>query len=512
MDKLGEFYDDPLGHVMFSYPWDSEPAIQMVELAPKYQERFDSKYGPDVWACEFLDDLGAMAKANNFDGKSPVDPIQMATSSGHGIGKSVLVAFLVKWIMDTRPYCRGTITANTAEQLKAKTWAEVGKWHRLSVTSHLFQYNSGRGAMSLVNKQYPKEWFCSAQTCREENSEAFAGQHAANSTSFYIFDEASAIPHKIFEVREGGTTDGEPMVFDFGNPTRNSGDFFEECYGKKRHRWNVRCIDSRTVSISNKKRIDEWIADYGLDSDFVRVRVLGQPPSAGNIQFIPTLSVQEAQARPVTLNRFAQVAIGVDVARFGDDHSVIYCRVGDDARSWVPQRFLGLDTVQLTGRVIETVRAFRNLEMKIGLLAIDGTGVGGGVVDQLRHAGYNPTEVQFGSRPTDSAMYRYRVDEMWGRMRDAIKRRLILPTAYDPFGQQLFDDLTQREFGYTLAGNKIFLEPKADMKERGIASPDLADALALTFAVDVAPSTTPHGQADKPNMTNWDNDPLEGKD
>ena len=484
---IGRYYDDPLGYVMFVFPWDIYKPIQLVELQSPYKERFpNAKYGPDAWACEFLDDLGCEIKSRNFNGHTAVNPIQMATASGHGIGKSVLVAWLIKFIMDTRPFSKGTITANTAEQLKTKTWAEVGKWHKMSMTEAWFVYNSGRGAMNLSHKDHKEEWRCDAQTCREENSEAFAGQHAANATSFYIFDEASAVPDKIFEVREGGTTDGEPMVFDFGNPTRNSGRFFEECAGRFRHRYKVRCIDSRDVAITNKSRIKDWEDDYGEDSDFFKVRVRGMFPSAGSLQFIATALVEEAQLREIAPDDADALLIGVDVARFGDNESVLYPRIGYDARSWKAERYQGLDTVQLVGKVIEMVRAFRALGKTCAGLFVDGGGVGGGVVDQLRSLGYDVIEVQFGSKPINGKTYRYKSDEMWGNMRDAMPK-LCLPANNQPNGVDLRADLTQREFGYTLTGNKVHLETKKDMVARGVESPDIADALALTFAQHVAP-------------------------
>ena len=484
---IGRYYDDPLGYVMFVFPWDIYKPIQLVELQSPYKERFpNAKYGPDAWACEFLDDLGREIKSRNFNGHTAVNPIQMATASGHGIGKSVLVAWLIKFIMDTRPFSKGTITANTAEQLKTKTWAEVGKWHKMSMTEAWFIYNSGRGAMNLSHKDHKEEWRCDAQTCREENSEAFAGQHAANATSFYIFDEASAVPDKIFEVREGGTTDGEPMVFDFGNPTRNSGRFFEECAGRFRHRYKVRCIDSRDVAITNKSRIKDWEDDYGEDSDFFKVRVRGMFPSAGSLQFIATALVEEAQLREIAPDDADSLLIGVDVARFGDNESVLYPRIGYDARSWKAERYQGLDTVQLVGKVIEMVRAFRALGKACAGLFVDGGGVGGGVVDQLRSLGYDVIEVQFGSKPINGKTYRYKSDEMWGNMRDAMPK-LCLPANNQPNGVDLRADLTQREFGYTLTGNKVHLETKKDMVARGVESPDIADALALTFAQHVAP-------------------------
>ena len=528
-DEIASFYADPLGYVMFVFPWDTDPSIQLVKLEPKYQSRFPGAYcktkscpshaegehvhGPDKWACEFLDELGEDIRERSFDGTQSVRPIQYVTASGHGIGKSVLVAWLIKFIMDTRPYSKGVVTANTADQLRTKTWAELGKWHRLSITSHLFTYTSGRNAMAIYHNDNREGWRCDAQTCREENSEAFAGLHAANSTPFYIFDEGSAVPDKIYEVREGGTTDGEPMTFDFGNPTRNTGAFYENCMGRRRKRYKFRSIDSRSVAITNKARIDEWIEDYGEDSDFVKVRVKGEFPSAGSLQFIPTGSVEEAMKRPLIVDRFAPLLIGVDVARFGDDDSVIYPRIGNDARSFPIERFKGLDTVQLVGKVIDTLRRFQLLGMECAGLFIDGGGLGAGVVDQLRHLGYGPIEVQFGGGATDKQTYRFKGDEMWGHLREALATNLLLPEELAKQATELKAQLTQRQFGYTIQGNKVHLESKKDMKERlggDAASPDIADALALTYAFEVAPLHVPHGERHKSLMAVHEFDPLEG--
>jgi hypothetical protein len=190
---LSETYDSPLDFVELAYPW-GEPG----ELA--------AFAGPDRWQREFLKDLGDQVRERGFNGVHAVSPIRMAIASGHGIGKSTLVAWIVNWIMSTRPHCQGTVTANTFTQLETKTWAAILRWTRLSITSSWFLTTGNR----IYQREYPETWFCSAQSCREENSEAFAGQHAANSSSFYVFDEASAIPDRIFEVAEGGLTDGEP--------------------------------------------------------------------------------------------------------------------------------------------------------------------------------------------------------------------------------------------------------------------------------------------------------------
>jgi hypothetical protein len=411
---------------------------------------------------------------------------------------------------------KGTVTANTAEQLRTKTWAELGKWHRRSLTEHWYEYNTGRGAMSYKSKSKPEEWFCSAQTCREENSEAFAGQHAANATSFYIFDEASNVPDKIYEVREGGTTDGEPMTFDFGNGTRNSGRFYEECVGKLKHRFITRSIDSRHVHITNKKRAMEWIEDFGEDSDFVKVRVRGMFPSAGSMQFISTAMLEACQERELIADPYAALAIGVDVARFGDDESVIYPRLGWDARSFAPKRFRGLDGIQLATEVIRMIEEFAVLGITEPTIFIDVTGgVGASPYDQLMQLGYNPIAVNFGAGAVDKKTYRYKSDELWGDMRQGM-RHLCLPDSHSPHGMALGEQLTQREYGYMKVGNYIHLESKADMKDRldtGAGSPDIADALACTFFLPIAPrKLAAAGKSRGLQVANSDYDPLDPPD
>lgn len=486
-EDLAEFYADPLGHVMYSYPWTTDKSIQIVELPEQYRERFDSRYGPDLWACQFLDRLGKEIEERGFDGQNAVDPIAFATVSGHGIGKSTLVAWLIKFIMDTRPFAKGVVTANTADQLRTKTWAEVAKWHAISVTADWFEVNSGRNSMAMVHKQFKEEWKVNALPWREEKSEAFAGLHAANSTPFYIFDEASGISDKIFEVREGGTTDGEPMLFDFGNGTKNTGRFFEECEGRHKDRFIVTTIDSRAVAITNKKLLNKWVEEYGEDSDFVRVRVRGMFPQQGDTQFIPSDIVSDAGTREAVAAHGAPLVIGVDVARFGNDESVIYPRIGNDARSFPPKRFRGLSIDQLVDRVIDEVNRFRAVGRDYDAICVDGTGQGAGVVDFLRRAGYGKVfDVQFGGKPSDPMKYRFKVDEMYGKLKDALGKQLAIPSRGTEGGEMLYEQLTQRLFGYMLNG-AINLESKSDMKERlgSNSSPDVSDALALTYAVDV---------------------------
>ena len=475
----GYLYDKPLEFVLFAYEWGRDQSLRVVKLTDKYQAVYCSEYGPDAWACELLDDVGRQVRERGFDGQQAVDAIRAAISSGHGIGKSAITAWLVDWIMSTRPNARGVVTANTAPQLESKTWAEIGKWTKRCIFGEWFQVTSGKGSMRMVMKDHPESWRCDAQTCREENSESFAGLHAADSTPFYIFDEASAIPAKIWEVAEGGMTDGAPMWFAFGNPTR-TGTKFHEAFNGQRHRWNTRSIDSRTCQITNKKQIDEWVADYGIASDFVKVRVLGEFPSASSLQFISRDLVNDAQVREVTESRWEAIVVGVDPARFGSDSSVIWTRVGRDARTWAPIRMHGADTMTLAARVAEHVNKLRS-GGRLVIINVDGGGVGGGVIDRLRSVGYDVNEVQFGGRAMDPTRWANRRAEIWGSMREWLAGGAI------PRDELLATDLTSVEYGYN-ASDAILLEKKESMKARGLASPDSADALAITFAVPVPES------------------------
>ena len=450
-------------------------------------EDFD---GPDKWQQELLESVGAEVKKRHFDGVNPVIPLRFARSSGHGIGKSTIVAWLVNWIMSTRPHAQGTVTANTYLQLKTKTWGQIAKWTNLAINSHWFTVTSE----TMYHNDHKQTWFCASLSCREENSEAFAGQHAVGSTSFYMFDESSAVPDKIFEVAEGGLTDGEPMIFLFGNATRSTGKFQRVTFGSERDRWDHASIDSRDCALPNKEQIAEWENDYGEDSDFFRVRVRGLPPSASDLQFIGTDRVYGAQTREVVTLEDDPLIVGIDIARGGDDNNVIRFRKGLDARSIPPVRLLGSetrDTTRLVAKIVDVVH-----EWKPQAVFADGTGVGGPLIDRLKQMGYNVTEIQFGWACPDPRHWANMRVWMWKEMRDWLKRGAIDKSP------ELEMDLVGPDYHHNKK-DRVVLESKENMKKRGLSSPDDGDALALTFAIPVKVKARDLGPKRRPYRGTW---------
>ena len=465
-DALHRCRRDPLMFVQTCFEWDTG------ELA--------GHDGPEEWQADILKALGEGVIDTN-------QAIRIAVASGHGIGKSALVSWIILWAMATSPDTMGVVTANTDNQLKTKTQPQVAKFYRMLTPDIKAMFKLTATALFSSDPAHDRTWRVDFVPWSENNTEAFAGLHNQGRRILLVFDEASAIPPVIWEVAEGALTDQRTEIIwcAFGNPTQNTGRF-RECFGRYKHRWLTRQIDSRTVSLTNKKQIEEWETDYGDDSDFFRVRVRGVWPRAGDMQFIPADIVEEAMNREAPgFSKSAAIVLGVDAARFGDDQSVIYTRIGRDGSGFAPQKFRGLDTVELANRV-----AAWAVERKADAICVDGGGVGGGVVDQLRRlncGGAHVYDINFGakSNSTDGdakgERYANKAAEMWGSMRAWIKSGGTLPD--DP---ELFDELTGREYGY-VRDLEIVLEKKTDMKKRGLSSPDIADSLALTFAVPIAP-------------------------
>ncbi len=484
--ELACYYDDPLGYVLDMFSWGKGD----LALAT----------GPDTWQTEALIEIGLEVKSRAFDGHTPVAPLRFCRASGHDVGKTTMAAWIVNWIKDTRPDSMGTVTANTFSQLETKTWAAIKKWARLAHTRDWWEM----GASMMYHRDPGKKetWFVACQSSNEDNSESFAGQHAIYSTSYYIFDEASAIGDEIWRVAEGGLTDGEPMIFAFGNPTRNTGQFYEACFGDKIHRWNHGSIDSRTSGISNKTTIEEWLQDYGEDSDFFRVRVRGVPPNASEQQLIPRDLVRRAMGRSVKPLSDEPLIAGVDVPDGGSAWFIVRFRRGLDGHPAAPIRIPGsrCDRPMMIATLSRLCRE--------GLICADGerrpiaamfidSAFGSPVCERLHTLGYDQvTEVNFGGRSPDIHFANMR-SFMWAKgVKEWLERGAL---SKDDAKMQV--DLCGPGF-HLNRQNALVLEAKADMAKRGVPSPDDGDALALTFAQHVAPISS-DSQYEGPVGRHW---------
>ena len=458
--------DDVEAFVMYAFPW----GVKNTPLA-----RFT---GPRKWQREVLRDVTEHIKAQQ--GKVDFDTIREAVSSGRGIGKSALVSWLVLWMLTTRIGGSVVVSANSENQLRSVTWAELTKWSAMLINSHWWEISAtklvpAKWLTDIVEKDLKKGtryWACEGKLWSEENPDSYAGVHNQDGMML-IFDESSGIPDAIWDVGAGFFTENTPdrYWFAFSNPRRNSGYFFE-CFNAKRAFWKSRTVDARTVEDTDKAVYEQIIAEYGENSSQAKIEVYGEFPSAGEDQFIGPTLVDDAMKRPKYKDMTAPIIVGVDPARGGADATVIVVRQGRDLMAI--KRYQGEDTMTIVGRVIEAIE-----EYKPTLTVIDEGGLGYGILDRLTEQRYKVRGVNFGNKAKHPMAFGNKRAEMWNDMRNWLKSASI------PTDRQLRADLTGPAKKPDSSGT-IFLEGKKEMRARGLASPDAADALCVTFAFPVA--------------------------
>ena len=454
-EDIGAFFADPLGFVLYAFPWG------------KKGTRLAEEFGPDDWQIRVLDELGKAVR----EGREVKDalPVLLAVASGHGIGKTALISWIILWFISTREFPQIVVTAGKKEQLTSKTWRELAKWSKMAINGHWFVWTSTK----LEHALYPDTWYASAIPWSKNAPENFAGTHEEH--VLVVYDEASAIDDVIWEVTDGAMTTPGAIWIAFGNPTKNTGRF-HACFNKFRDLWRRFQIDSREAKKANRRLLDLWVKLYGEDSDFVKVRVRGVFPSAGDLQFIPSEDVQAAIDRVSKGHEKYGKVLGVDVARHGTDQSVFVLRQGRKQLKLKKMRIP--DTMQLAAMVAEAIN-----DWQPDAVFVDATGIGWGVVDRLHQMGFTQViGVQVGERAMAPERFYNRRAELWFKMREWIQDGGDLINDTDQF-----TDLTGIEYGFD-GQNRWVLESKDDMKERGLDSPDTADALALTFHSAVAPT------------------------
>ena len=449
----------PNRYAMLAYPWG--------ELDLSKDE------GPRVWQR----DLNQTIEDHLSNPATRFMPLQIAVSSGHGIGKSAEISMLIGWAMSTCEDCKVVVTANTETQLRTKTWPEVTKWARLSINSHWF--NPTATAVASSDKSHEKSWRADAVTWSLNNTEAFAGLHNKGKRIVVVFDEASSIDNKVWEVTEGALTDEDTEIIwiAFGNPTRNTGRF-KDCFTRFKHRWVHKQIDSRDVEGTNKEQIAKWEADHGVDSDFFKVRVRGIFPSASFKQFISQEDADAAFKRKLKPEQyeFAPKILSVDPSWEGDDAFVIGLRQG--------LHFKVLRSIPKNDNDIQMASLIAAIEdeEKADAVFIDG-GYGTGIVSAGHTMGRAEWMlVWFGGGSNDPGCLNKRA-EMWKSGRDWLKAGGSIEGDHE-----LLLELTGPETVPRTDG-KLQIEAKKDMKSRGLGSPNRADSLMISFAFPVALKT-----------------------
>ncbi len=399
----------------------------------------------------------------------------MSVASGHGCGKSSVQSWLILHYLCCRPSPKIPCTAPTKHQLHNVLWAELSKWHRQMQSVFAAPLEWSKEYMR--HKSNPEEWFAAAVTASKDNPVALQGMHT--DYVMKIIDEASGVPEAVFEVLEGAHGRFETKEAMFANPTALEGSFFESHHKMKkfykRLQWS--CLDSSIAPPGYAERMER---KYGRESNIYRVRVLGLFPNAAGDSFIPYSLAAAALVREVAVQKGKPIVFGVDVARYGEDDSVLAIRQGDE---FMPYHVLrNKSTMEVAGYVARQANV-----LKPEAIFVDVIGLGAGVFDRLEEQGYPVIGVNVAELPAiDSKKYKRLRDEVWGNMRDWLAD--MRGKIWDNEDQDLVGQLTSPKYHHTSDG-KIVIETKDEMKKRGVSSPDIAEAHIMTFAQPIAEYT-----------------------
>lgn len=425
--------------------------------------------------------------------------------SGHGIGKSAVESWVILWFLLTRPFPKIPCTAPTQHQLFDILWAEVHKWMR---NNPLLEKEITWTKEKIYMNGHPEEWFAVARTATIPD--ALQGFHSEY--LLYVIDEASGVKDIVFEPVLGSLTTGGTKLLMCGNPTRITG-FFYDSHHKNRSQFSTIHVDGRDSGRVDGTFVQKITEMYGEDSDVFRVRVAGEFPKSEPDCFIWMDWCERAAGKEMEAGEAHTVGIGVDVARYGDDSSVLY-PVINGCRSEDFEEYFHNDTMELSGRCRMMVRSYaRKYPSAVVEIKIDCDGLGVGVYDRLREDREEiirevmEERLEGAADGEDIPQFRLEIMEchfggeggrigdddpvemenstgiMWGTVREKLRCGGLSICRSD----KLISQLSTRK--YTVNGNgRIVLEKKEAMKKRGLKSPDIADALALALYTPVRDS------------------------
>lgn len=442
--------------------------------ARAFEPPADARYrtDPAAWAA---DKLGAHLWSKQVEiVESVVEHRRTAVKSCHGAGKSWTAGMLAAWWIDTHPPGEAIVvsTAPTYKQVHAVLWEEIRKQHRTGdLPGTVLQTDEWKIGDVLVGM---------GRKPADHDAHGFQGIHRRYVLA--ILDEACGIPEALWTAVEAITTNADCRILAIGNPDDPATEFGKVCTPGSG--WNVLQISSFDTPNLSGEPIPEhmrhllpdpgWVEDagrrWGKDSPVYASKVLGEFPEISQDTLIPARYITEAQNRDIDATD-QPPRLGVDVARFGSDQTVITLARGGHVR--VIESRGKQSTTETTGRVIHHLQQTGATEVRV-----DGVGVGGGVVDQLAEQGYPVLDMQAGAGATDPAIFKNaRAEWYWG-LRQLFEQGAI---DLDPDDNELAAQLAALKYAYTSRG-QLVIESKDDMRKRGMPSPDKADAVMLALA------------------------------
>lgn len=429
-------------------------------------------FEPDEWQRTALMDLAENPK--------------VAIKSGQGVGKTGLEAVALLWFLCCYPYPRIVATAPTKQQLHDVLWSEVSKWMSNSpLLSEILKWT--KTYIYMVGNE--KRWFAVARTAtKPENMQGF---HEDN--MLFIVDEASGVADPIMEAILGTLSGKNNKLLMCGNPTKTSGAFYD-AFHADRAMYRYHTVSSVDSKRTNKQNIEALIRKYGRESNVVLVRVFGEFPKQEDDVFIMLSSIEQCGSKIYELPEdkgMPYIMLGVDVARFGDDETVIYRNIKGKLKLAAKRH--GQDLMATAGDIVaqykKVIKEFPEYTGRI-YVNIDDTGLGGGVTDRLREVKREQKLHRLFVIPINAAekidtdtmegkeaaeYYNNLTTHMWAVLRDLLKNRQIeIEDDADTFAQ-----LSVRKY-FMASNGKLELESKKEMKKRGVRSPDRADAAALS--------------------------------
>lgn len=430
------------------------------------------KFIPDKWQDDVFCDI--------------VTDNRITVKSGQGVGKTAITAIILLWFLSCFSYPRIVATAPTKQQLNDVLWSEVAKWQEKSpVLKKILKWTK----TYVYMKGHDKRWFAVAKTAtKPENMQGF---HEDN--MLFIVDEASGVADTIMEAILGTLSGENNKLLMLGNPTKTSGVFYDS-HTVDRALYKCHTVNSENVARVNKKNIENLKKKYGEDSNVVRVRVYGEFPTQEDDVFIPLSIIEQCSSKLYELpdsNKSPNIILGVDIARFGNDETIIYRNAQGRLKIMAERK--GQDLMATAGDVIriykKTINEFPEYRGKI-YVNIDDTGLGGGVTDRLKEVKKEQQLYRLAVVPINAAekietdtkagkeaaeYYNDLTTHMWACLKELIEHKEIeLEDDADTVAQ-----LSTRK--YRIASNgKIEIEGKDEMKKRGLKSPDRGDAAALS--------------------------------